>query len=162
MQLFHWTRNPSQVAKIAQRKEEVYDSIMNGMQPAEVPGSRGFLDTLRNYNVSGDRIKLDCNLGVPLCRRSSFPGQAHMSWLACSPHCSSVTGNLLLVVLSRSCLAVPAVEVLHLHFFIGTEPFSFGCVLSSRCLLRLQLHSQSAGSSLPLRSSTWQITLTQW
>jgi beta-phosphoglucomutase-like phosphatase (HAD superfamily) len=24
---------------------------MNGMQPAEVPGCRGFLDTLRNYNV---------------------------------------------------------------------------------------------------------------
>lgn len=52
MQLFHWTRNPSQAAKIAQRKEEIYDSIMNGMQPAEVPGCRGFLDTLRNYNVS--------------------------------------------------------------------------------------------------------------
>lgn len=52
MQLFHWTRNPSQAAKIVQRKEEIYDSIMNGMQPAEVPGCRGFLDTLRNYNVS--------------------------------------------------------------------------------------------------------------
>lgn len=52
MQLFHWTRNPSQAAKIAQRKEEIYDSIMNGVQPAEVPGCRGFLDTLRNYNVS--------------------------------------------------------------------------------------------------------------
>lgn len=51
MQLFHWTRNPSQAAKIAQRKEEIYDGIMNGMQPAEVPGCRGFLDTLRNYNV---------------------------------------------------------------------------------------------------------------
>jgi hypothetical protein len=52
MQLFHWTRNPAQVSKIAQRKEEIYDSIMNGTQPAEVPGCRGFLDTLRNYNVS--------------------------------------------------------------------------------------------------------------
>lgn len=52
MQLFHWTRNPSQAAKIVQRKEEIYDSIMNGTQPAEVPGCRGFLDTLRNYNVS--------------------------------------------------------------------------------------------------------------
>jgi hypothetical protein len=52
MQLFHWTRNPSQAHKIVQRKEEIYDSIMNGTQPAEVPGSRGFLDTLRNYNVS--------------------------------------------------------------------------------------------------------------
>jgi hypothetical protein len=52
MQLFHWTRNPSQAHKIMQRKEEIYDSIMNGTQPAEVPGSRGFLDTLRNYNVS--------------------------------------------------------------------------------------------------------------
>eukprot|EP00878_Enallax_costatus_P001251 GHUV01001395.1.p1 GENE.GHUV01001395.1~~GHUV01001395.1.p1 ORF type:complete len:329 (+),score=51.58 GHUV01001395.1:231-1217(+) len=51
MQLFHWTRNPSQAAKIAQRKEEIYDSIMNGVQPAEVPGSRSFLDTLRNYNI---------------------------------------------------------------------------------------------------------------
>lgn len=53
MQLFHWTRNPSQAAKIAQRKEEIYDGIMNGVQPAEVPGSRSFLDTLRNYNVGG-------------------------------------------------------------------------------------------------------------
>lgn len=52
MQLFHWTRNPAQVSNIAQRKEEIYDSIMNGTQPAEVPGCRGFLDTLRNYNVS--------------------------------------------------------------------------------------------------------------
>jgi hypothetical protein len=53
MQLFTWTRNPSQAAKIAQRKEEIYDEIMNGQQPAEVPGCRNFLDTLRNYNVSG-------------------------------------------------------------------------------------------------------------
>lgn len=52
MQYFHWTRNPAQAAKIAQRKEEIYDSILNGVQPAEVPGSRSFLDTLRNYNVS--------------------------------------------------------------------------------------------------------------
>jgi hypothetical protein len=52
MQMFHWTRNPSQAAKIAQRKEEIYDSIMNGVQPAEVPGVRSYLDTLRNYNVS--------------------------------------------------------------------------------------------------------------
>lgn len=52
MQLFHWTRNPAQAAKIAQRKDEVYESIMNGVQPAEVPGVRSFLDTLRNYNVS--------------------------------------------------------------------------------------------------------------
>jgi beta-phosphoglucomutase-like phosphatase (HAD superfamily) len=50
MQLFHWTRNPAQAAKIAKRKEEIYDSIMNGVQPAEVSGSRSFLDTLRNYN----------------------------------------------------------------------------------------------------------------
>lgn len=53
MQLFHWTRNPAQAAKIAKRKEEIYDSIMNGVQPAEVSGSRSFLDTLRNYNVGG-------------------------------------------------------------------------------------------------------------
>lgn len=52
MQLFHWTRNPSSAAKIAQRKEEIYDSIMNGVQPAEISGSRSFLDTLRNYSVS--------------------------------------------------------------------------------------------------------------
>jgi hypothetical protein len=52
MQLFIWTRNPSQAAKIAARKEEIYDEIMNGQQPAEVPGCRNFLDTLRNYNVS--------------------------------------------------------------------------------------------------------------
>lgn len=51
MQLFHWTRNPSQAAKIAHRKEEIYDSLMNGVQPAEVQGARSFLDTLRNYNV---------------------------------------------------------------------------------------------------------------
>lgn len=51
MQLFTWTRNPSQAARIAQRKEEIYDSIMNGVQPAEVPGARSFLDTLRNYNI---------------------------------------------------------------------------------------------------------------
>lgn len=58
MQLFHWTRNPSQAAKIAQRKEEIYDSIMNGTQPAEVPGCRSFLDTLRNYNVGFRFISL--------------------------------------------------------------------------------------------------------
>jgi HAD superfamily hydrolase (TIGR01509 family) len=51
MQMFHWTRNPAQAAKIAQRKEEIYDGIMNGVQPAEVSGSRSFLDTLRNYNI---------------------------------------------------------------------------------------------------------------
>ncbi|KAF8070890.1 PYRP2 [Scenedesmus sp. PABB004] len=51
MQLFHWTRNPGQAAKIAARKEEIYDGIMNGAQPAEVPGSRSFLDTLRNFNI---------------------------------------------------------------------------------------------------------------
>lgn len=51
MQLFTWTRNPSQAAKIAQRKEEIYDGIMNGAQPAEVPGCRPFLDTLRNYKI---------------------------------------------------------------------------------------------------------------
>lgn len=60
MQLFHWTRNPSQVSKIAQRKEEIYDSIMNGTQPAEVPGCRGFLDTLRNYNVSVLSVTAGC------------------------------------------------------------------------------------------------------
>lgn len=58
MQLFHWTRNPAQAANIAQRKEEIYDSIMNGVQPAEVPGSRNFLDTLRNYNVSVETVEL--------------------------------------------------------------------------------------------------------
>lgn len=51
MQLFIWTRNPSQAAKIAQRKDEIYDSMMNGAQPVEVPGCRSFLDTLRNHKV---------------------------------------------------------------------------------------------------------------
>lgn len=51
MQMFHWTRNPAQASKIAQRKEEIYDSIMNGVQPAEVPGVRSYLDTLRNCNI---------------------------------------------------------------------------------------------------------------
>lgn len=51
MQLFNWTRNPSYAATIAQRKDELYDEIMNGVQPAEVPNCRGFLDTLRNYKV---------------------------------------------------------------------------------------------------------------
>jgi phosphoglycolate phosphatase-like HAD superfamily hydrolase len=69
MQMFHWTRNPAQAAKIAQRKEEIYDSIMNGVQPAEVPGVRSYLDTLRNYNVSAGVLS-SCNSGVALllCR----------------------------------------------------------------------------------------------
>lgn len=56
MQMFHWTRNPAQASKIAQRKEEIYDSIMNGVQPAEVPGVRSYLDTLRNCNVSAGAL----------------------------------------------------------------------------------------------------------
>lgn len=51
MQMFHWTRNPATAAKIAARKEELYSSMMNGVSPAEVPGSRAFLQTLRSYGV---------------------------------------------------------------------------------------------------------------
>jgi hypothetical protein len=68
MQMFHWTRNPSQAAKIAQRKEEIYDSIMNGVQPAEVPGVRSYLDTLRNYNVSAGGLMMpQCFSGLMCC-----------------------------------------------------------------------------------------------
>lgn len=52
MQLFTWTRNPTQASKIAARKEEIYDQLMNGNSPAEVPGVRAFLETLHNYKVS--------------------------------------------------------------------------------------------------------------
>lgn len=51
MQLFNWTRDPRRVASIRQRKDELYDELMNGVQPAEVVGSRAFFDTLRNYKV---------------------------------------------------------------------------------------------------------------
>lgn len=51
MQLFSWSRNPSAVAAIAARKEELYDSLMNNNTPAEVPGVRTFLESLSNFNV---------------------------------------------------------------------------------------------------------------
>lgn len=51
MQLFTWTRNPRMAAKIAARKEEIYDELMNGNHPAEVPGVRAFLETLHNYKI---------------------------------------------------------------------------------------------------------------
>lgn len=52
MQLLNWTRNPSAAAKIAARKEEIYDQILNNQQPMEVPGMRSFLETMRNYKVN--------------------------------------------------------------------------------------------------------------
>jgi hypothetical protein len=51
MQLLTWTRNPSAAAAIAKRKEEIYDGLMNGVAPAEVPGVRAFLEMLANFNV---------------------------------------------------------------------------------------------------------------
>ncbi len=57
MQLFNWTRDPRRVATIRQRKDELYDELMNGVQPAEVVGSRAFFDTLRNYKVCGGAVR---------------------------------------------------------------------------------------------------------
>ncbi|KAI8468726.1 MAG: HAD-like domain-containing protein [Monoraphidium minutum] len=51
MQLFTWTRNPAAAAKLAGRKEEIYDEIMSGNAPAEAPGVRAFLETLHNSKI---------------------------------------------------------------------------------------------------------------
>ncbi|GBF95857.1 hypothetical protein Rsub_08448 [Raphidocelis subcapitata] len=51
MQLLTWTRNPGTAAAIAARKEEIYDQLMNGNAPAEVPGMRPFLEMLANFNI---------------------------------------------------------------------------------------------------------------
>ena len=51
-QLFHWTRNPTAAAAIAARKEALYDELVSvGRAPAEAPGVRAFLETLRAYRV---------------------------------------------------------------------------------------------------------------
>lgn len=49
--IFHWTHNPVIVSRLVQRKEEIYEELTQGLQLTEVPGSRNFLERLRNYQV---------------------------------------------------------------------------------------------------------------
>lgn len=50
-QLFTWTRNPAAVAQIAARKDALYDELMSGNWPAEVPGVRQFLETVHKNKI---------------------------------------------------------------------------------------------------------------
>lgn len=49
--IFHWTQNPTMASRIAKRKDEIYDELLGGVSPAEVPGSKAFLETLRRYDT---------------------------------------------------------------------------------------------------------------
>ncbi|KAI8470763.1 MAG: HAD-like domain-containing protein [Monoraphidium minutum] len=72
MQLFTWTRNPAAAAGIAARKEALYDEIMSGNHPAEMPGVRAFLETLHNY-------KIPVALASPLPERRVRPALERLS-----------------------------------------------------------------------------------
>lgn len=49
--IFNWTHNPPVARKIAARKEELYEDMLQGVQPAEVVGTRHFLETLYRNKI---------------------------------------------------------------------------------------------------------------
>lgn len=61
--VFNWTHNPPVARKISARKEEIYEDMLRGVTPAEVPGTRLFLETLHRNKIP---IALAC--AVPLAK----------------------------------------------------------------------------------------------
>ncbi len=49
--IFGWTHNPSVARQVAQRKGEIYESIMGGRQLAAMLETRPFLETLKRYSI---------------------------------------------------------------------------------------------------------------
>ncbi len=49
--VFGWTHNPTIARQVARRKQELYDTILSGRQPAAMLEARPFLDTVKRYNI---------------------------------------------------------------------------------------------------------------
>lgn len=50
-EVFHWTRNPSEIRRVSERKEELYRELTAEMKPTVVPGVVKLLDTLKKNDV---------------------------------------------------------------------------------------------------------------
>ena len=51
-EVFCWTRNFTEVRRLARRKEEVYKQLLGNQQPMLALGLQGLLTSLRNSQVS--------------------------------------------------------------------------------------------------------------
>ena len=49
--IFGWTHNPSVARQVAQRKAELYETLMGGRQLAAMLETRPFLETLKRYSI---------------------------------------------------------------------------------------------------------------
>ena len=49
--VFGWTHNVTLARQVAQRKHELYETILGGRQPATMLEARPFLDTLKRYSI---------------------------------------------------------------------------------------------------------------
>jgi hypothetical protein len=59
--IFAWTSIPELVTRIAKRKQEVYNELLSGVNPPEVPGTRQFILTLKRNNVSENARQAGCS-----------------------------------------------------------------------------------------------------
>mmetsp|Transcript_43742 Transcript_43742/g.109746 ORF Transcript_43742/g.109746 Transcript_43742/m.109746 type:complete len:380 (+) Transcript_43742:451-1590(+) len=50
-EVFHWTRNPSEIRRISERKEEVYRDLTADIKPTLMPGVKQLLDILNKNDV---------------------------------------------------------------------------------------------------------------